>query len=112
MKQGMMMSAQASNTTPKATLPEPANPATPDTPIKSADKSKMSATSGKTANNIPVNDSPTITHIDYPNVFSANDTNLEAIKKLIPQTHKDDVSHEVFVPPASQKYFNRELSLL
>lgn len=58
------------------------------------------------------NDSPAITHIDYPNVFSANNTNLTAIASLAPQAQVSDVSQETFALPASQKYFNRELSLL
>lgn len=94
---------------PTATISE-----TPETPIKLETPIKKATTSRKAGSQAVTNGvgSPTITQIDYPNVFSANDTNLAAIKKLVPQTHKDDESEEVFTLPASQQYFNRELSLL
>ena len=77
---------------------------------KTADKNlvKNSAKLPNTTNN----DRPSITHIDYPKVFSHPTTQVIAPKNLGSQSHKSDVNHEVSIAPASQKYFNRELSLL
>lgn len=51
-------------------------------------------------------DSPSITHIGYPRVFSDSDTNLTGIANL------NAISQAPFELSTSQKYFNRELSLL